>query len=173
MKVENTKMKETKKKEPQWAKTVKNFIKGTKQRKKQKLSARAAALVMAFSLILSFAGCGKIDEPSQSSSLPGQEVSGGKEGTGETGMGRYVEKPMFELEEGGRYTKSYLQILSDGQIAVCNHQLGVYLSGDGGGTWKQDENSLLTKFIKEQKNYIIASGVSKEGGGSAVLFSLF
>lgn len=148
---------------------IKNIMESTKQKKKQNIKAKkagglftkAAALMMAFSLSLSFAGCGKTNEPSQGSSLFGQAVDG--EGTSETGMGRYVERTVFELGEGGKYAGTRLKILADGRIEICNNELGVYLSEDGGENWKQDANDLLAEFANHGENYIIASGVSSEG----------
>lgn len=127
--------------------------------------ARAAALMTAFSLVLSLTGCKTVDGTaggqSSMSGISGQ--AGTQGGNNDTGMGRYVEKTVFELGEGGRYARSHLKILSEGKIGLLNDELGVYVSEDGGESWQEEKSDALAEYLDIEKNYIIASGISKEG----------
>lgn len=133
-----------------------------KRRHKRGVLARAAALMTVFSLVLSLTGCKTVDGTAGGqSSLAGQTSAQG--GNNDTGMGRYVEKTVFELGESGKYASSHLQVLSEGKIGLLNDGLGVYVSGDGGESWQEEKYEALAEYLDGEKNYIIASGISKEG----------
>ncbi|MCM1536457.1 MAG: hypothetical protein NC126_11095 [Clostridium sp.] len=124
--------------------------------------ARGAALVAAFSLVLSLSGCKTAGGQSASSGQAGAQTGAWEVNSG-TGMGRYVEKCVFELAEGGRYDRSHFQMLADGKIALLNEALGTYVSKDGGESWQEETNGLLAEYFDSTKNYIIASGISEDG----------
>lgn len=133
-----------------------------KWRHRRGVLARAAAFMTAFSLVLSLTGCKTVDGTSGGqSSLAGQAGTQGE--NNDTGMGRYVEKAVFELGESGKYAGSHLQVLSEGKIGLLNDGLGAYVSGDGGESWQEEKNESLAEYLDSEKNYIIASEISKEG----------
>ncbi|MCM1185420.1 MAG: extracellular solute-binding protein [Lachnoclostridium sp.] len=134
-----------------------------KRIRKKGIFTKAAALISAFAISFLFAGCSGADGQTgnQNSSAVLSQESG--QGKNETGMGRYVEKNVFELGEEGRYEKTHLQTLSDGRVEIYNDILGAYLSEDNGDSWKGGEKDLYGDYLNPEKNYIIASAVSKEG----------
>lgn len=81
-----------------------------------------------------------------------------EEDTTATGMGRYVEKTVLELEEYGDSAK--MQELTDGSLVYFN-TLWKYVSNDNGETWNMEEMDWLYQLNTE--NYFIDSAIAKDG----------
>ncbi len=88
------------------------------------------------------------------------EAAGESQGedTTATGMGRYVEKTVLELEPYDGPGK--LQELSDGGLVYFN-TLCKYVSKDNGETWKQEDTDWLAELNTE--NYFIDAAIAKDG----------
>lgn len=85
-------------------------------------------------------------------------VDENKEDMTTTGMGRYVEKMVLELDECGG--SAQLQELLDGSLVYFD-TLRKYVSTDNGETWNMEEMDWLYQLNTE--NYFIDAAIAKNG----------
>ena len=102
-------------------------------------------------------------------------------------MGRYVEEEITlppEIAASSDYPMAVLQVLENGALAILEQTAGIYISEDGGETWKQEETPWLTalneKYIPHMAiapnkavvlNYLVSPEESGETEASGYEYS--
>lgn len=142
--------------------------------RKRSMFTRLAALLTAAAVGITAAGCGAKE---QSESETGTQASiteenpsdTGQEGTADNnGMGRYVEKTVFECEY---WEKVEAQTLQDGRILFVNSATGqIFVSGDGGDTWEIELGDAFKAFTDE--HYTVSTAISGDGTFALVCMDL-
>lgn len=124
---------------------------------------KAVSLLLAGIMCVTLTGCAgdttKIVEWKKDDTKA-TEATGEKAGNDKaaTGMGRYIEKTVLELDEYGG--SAQLQELTDGSLVYFN-TLWKYVSVDNGETWNMEETNWLYEL--NTNNYFIDSAIAKDG----------
>lgn len=123
------------------------------------------SLVLAGMTCVSMLGCsgGTIEslewqQDSKATDIKNENQKESQKETTATGMGRYVEKTVLELDMYGGHGK--LQKMSDGSLMYFD-TLRKYISKDNGETWNMEEMDWLYQLNAE--HFFLDSAISKDG----------
>lgn len=118
--------------------------------------------VMAASLCICIAGCTAINKDEDAENRGGNDTfsdtDNANNSSGDTGMGRYVEKTILEWEQ---YGKTEVQQMADGQLVMFDSRAGKYNSKDNGDSWELETLDWLEEL--NQNSYIMGAALSNEG----------
>lgn len=117
---------------------------------------KAITFMLAGSMCISMLGCaGTINTNANTSEQKEESATA-------TGMGRYVDKTVLDIDEISILGK--LQRLSDGSLVYFNSLTGKYVSTDNGDTWNIEEVEGLSELMQNQEECLIVdAAISKEG----------
>lgn len=128
-------------------------------------------LALGISMLLILSGCEQKNVSNQSQK-GGTQLKGENMGH-ETAKGRYLETPL-EVPDGFSGNGSFC-IRKDGSLCLVNMDQGsVYVSRDGGGTWKGKEYKELTLLAERDGDSVeVTSAVPSPDGGVFVSYTLW
>ncbi len=120
-------------------------------------------LVIAAVLASSLAGCGVKEDVllEESGAVIDTRVNSAQEDDTNVGMGRYVEKNVFTLENWG---DSHFQKTAEGEMIILDGEVGKYVSRDNGESWVLEEIDWLKQWKEDNdKCQILYVKISAEG----------
>lgn len=141
--------------------------------RKKSICMKTAALLTAAAVGITAAGCGAKEQTAGNGNTKEPGTAAGTDTTDESttqsgqddetdgsGMGRYVETTVYEVEK--LYDRVVQQIFSDGQMVFLNSLTKQQIvSKDDGATWNAETDEAFSSFIEE--HYPVASAIAKDG----------
>lgn len=142
--------------------------------RKKSMFTKSVAFIMAAAVAIVSVGCGTKGQTGESNKTQaditeeGSSEAAQEDNTGSSGMGRYVEKTVFESDY---YDTVSTQTLSDGSIVFMNAMNKEKLiSKDGGETWENEASDDFADFAEE--HYPAATAVAKDGTLAVVVMDV-
>lgn len=133
--------------------------------RKKPMLTRWAAFILAAAVGIAAAGCGTKGQPeleagTQTGIMEETSPETGQEQTkDDNGMGRYVERTVFEGEYWDKVTS---QTLQDGRMLFVNSMTGQrFVSKDNGDTWEIEASDAFAAFT--DKHYPVSTAIAKDG----------